>query len=138
MHTGTLNLHTLLVCEHKDKTSPDIYTASLVWKSLLQEELAHAWTTAAVDVRPLKPRCKDSGDRGLPQGSAPALGELLPFGPGLPQTHTNAAHGLNNGLLPCAAFSRKENIKERVEMTDGFKDGSRKWEIKAVRRQEEG
>lgn len=39
MHTGTLNLHTLLVCEHKDKTNTDIYTASIVRKSLLQEVL---------------------------------------------------------------------------------------------------
>lgn len=51
MHTGTLNLHTLLVCEHKDKTNTDIHTASVVCESLLQEELVNVGTTVAVDLR---------------------------------------------------------------------------------------
>lgn len=63
MHTGTLNLHTLLVCEHKDKTNTDNHTASFMCKSLLQEELVNVWTTVAVDSRCLR------GDR----GSATAL-----------------------------------------------------------------
>lgn len=90
MHTGTLNLHTLLACEHKDKTNTDIYTASIVYKSLLQEELVNDRTTVAVDVRLSMPRCIHGGD----QGSATALGSLMLFGPGLPEIHTKAAQRL--------------------------------------------
>lgn len=62
MHTGTLNLHARLVCEHKDNTNTDIYTAFVVCESRLQEEFVNVGTTVAVDIRLWMPRCTCGGD----------------------------------------------------------------------------
>lgn len=75
MHTGTLNLRALLVCEHKDNTNTDIYTAFVVRESRLQEEFVNVATTFAVAIRLWMPGCTCGGD----QGSATALGQLMWF-----------------------------------------------------------